>query len=92
MLAKLLTIELDQPPPMTQLFHAHAVEDRSRGWKIGAQALDVVGVNAFVFFFEGNRERQYFHFRKAVKIFHAAASLNLARLTTRAQDSSALFW
>src|SRR5215471_2144556 len=57
-LAELAAVHLDQTVAMTGFFLAHAVKQRRGGREILPQSLCVVGVDALVFFFEGDGQRK----------------------------------
>ena len=46
---------------------AHAVEDRGRGGEILPQTFGVIGVDALVFFFQSDRQRQNLALGEAVE-------------------------
>ena len=56
---------LDQAAAMPRLFVAHAVEHgRPRRGSPGRKPSGIIGINAFVFFFEGNGQRENFAFER----------------------------
>src|SRR5207247_3181619 len=57
-LAEFPLVDLDQSAPVSRFFRAHAVKHRRRCWKILAQTLSVIGVDALVFFFKRDCESQ----------------------------------
>jgi len=68
--AELLTEQIDQATAVAGLFFAHTVENRGRRRKVMAEAFGVVGVDAFVFFFERNGKSQNFAFGQIVESAH----------------------
>jgi hypothetical protein len=61
-------VSLQQPGAMRGLLLTHAVEHSCRRRKIGADALGIVGVHAFVFLLEGDGEREDLALRKRFKL------------------------
>src|SRR5512143_322825 len=55
---------------MPRFLLAHAVENRRRRGKILPQAFGKIGIDAFVFFFQRDRQGQQFALGQAVKIAH----------------------
>ena len=51
-LAELLLVKLEQAATMARLFHSHFFKYGGGGWKVLAEAIGKVGIDAFVFFFE----------------------------------------
>ena len=74
-LAEFLFVEFKQSPSVVAFFVAHLLEDRGRGRELLPQAFGVVGVDALVFFFEGDGQRQDLAFGKAVESSHDARSV-----------------
>ena len=68
--AELRLVQFDQTAAVCGFLLAHAVEDRGRSGEILAQPLGEVGVDAFVFFLQGDRQGQDFTFCETVEVFH----------------------
>ena len=77
MFAEFLAIHFDQAAAVPYFLEPHAIEDGGCGWKIGAQALGEIGIDAFVFLFERNGQSR---FRSRRKTFARWQSAPLARL------------
>ena len=58
MLAKFLLEEFEQAAPVSGLFFPHSVKHRGSRGIVGPQALGEVGIDTFVFFFQGNGQSQ----------------------------------
>jgi len=70
MLAKLLLVQLDQLPAMSDFLLAHLFEHLRCGGEAFPQVLAAVGVDAFVLLFQRNRQSQNLLLRKAMKALH----------------------
>jgi hypothetical protein len=70
-LTELLPVQLNQAPPMAGLLNSHTVEHRRGSREVLLQSVRKIGVHAFVFFLEGNCQRENFALTEVFKGFHA---------------------
>ena len=72
MLPELFLKKLQQPATVPRLLLPHAFEHGGGSGIILPQPFGKIGINAFVFFFQGDGQGQYFPFREFFELFHAA--------------------
>ena len=70
MLAKFLLVEIDERAAMPALFLPHLLEDLRGAGEVFLQAHAEVGVDAFVFLLQRNRQSKNFFLRQAVEVSH----------------------
>src|SRR5712692_5188918 len=69
MVAESLPEHLEQTVAVYRFFRAHLFEHLCRRWILVPQRVRELPVNAAVFLFRGNRDRQNFFFRQILELF-----------------------
>src|SRR5216683_2708108 len=85
-LPKFPLVQLNQTTAVSRLFLSHAVEYRSGRGKLLAQSFGKICIDALVFFFQRNGQRENLAFRQLVEVLHGTIRLPMRRLGSKPRD------